>query len=194
MNDFELEQMRQQMNVLKQKLDKQEIVNDRIMRKSMKRNVTNINLRYLAICIICITMIPYSYWAFVVLNGMSLGFWAATSVMMLIVFAYTIYTGRHMRSNRLLEEDLLTAREKVAKAKKMDSDWLKFGIPMIVLWIVYLTYEFQRVFKGEDFTIMAIVAGVSALVGAAIGFKVHIDTQTKYQDIIDQIEDLKTQQ
>lgn len=194
MNDFELEQMRQQMNVLKQKLDKQEIVNDRIMRKSMKRNVTNINRRYLAICIICITMIPYSYWAFVVLNGMSLGFWAATSVMMLIVFAYTIYTGRHMRSNRLLEEDLLTAREKVAKAKKMDSDWLKFGIPMIVLWIVYLTYEFQRVFKGEDFTIMAIVAGVSALVGAAIGFKVHIDTQTKYQDIIDQIEDLKTQQ
>ena len=39
-NDFELENMRQQMQTLKNKLNKQEIVNDRLMRRSMTKEVT----------------------------------------------------------------------------------------------------------------------------------------------------------
>ena len=40
---FELENMRQQMNTLKKKLDQQEIVNDRLIRRSMKNTAGNIN-------------------------------------------------------------------------------------------------------------------------------------------------------
>ena len=36
-NDFELENMRQQMDTLKKKLDQQEIVNDCLIRQSMKK-------------------------------------------------------------------------------------------------------------------------------------------------------------
>ena len=42
-NDFELENMRQQMATLKKKLDKQEIVNDHIIRQSMKKAAGSIN-------------------------------------------------------------------------------------------------------------------------------------------------------
>ena len=45
-NEFELEDMRQQLNTLKKKLDQQEIVNDRLMRLSMKKEVNKITRRY----------------------------------------------------------------------------------------------------------------------------------------------------
>ena len=38
--------MRQQLNILKEKLQHQAIVNDQIFRRSMKRNVMSINRRY----------------------------------------------------------------------------------------------------------------------------------------------------
>ena len=94
----EFEEMRQQMNILKEKLQQQDIVNEKVMRRTMKRNVSGINRRYTFVSILCILMIPYSYWAFVSLTGMSIYFWAATSVFMLLCFGYTVYNGRHLNS------------------------------------------------------------------------------------------------
>ena len=73
--NFELENMRQQMNTLKKKLEQQEIVNDRFIRHSMKQTAGNISRRYYMIMALCLLMLPYSYWAFVTLNGFSIPFW-----------------------------------------------------------------------------------------------------------------------
>ena len=56
----EFEEMRQQMNILKEKLQQQDIVNEKVMRRTMKRNVSGINRRYTFVSILCILMIPYS--------------------------------------------------------------------------------------------------------------------------------------
>ena len=76
--NFELENMRQQMETLKKKLDQQEIVNDHLIRHSMKKTAGNISRRYYFIMAVCLLMIPYSYWAFVMLNGFSIPFWIFT--------------------------------------------------------------------------------------------------------------------
>lgn len=44
---YELEDMRQQMATLKKKLEKQEIVNDRMIRQSLKHSTSSINRRYI---------------------------------------------------------------------------------------------------------------------------------------------------
>ena len=188
--DHELDEMRQQLNVLKEKLDNQEIVNDSIIRRLMNKNVSNINIRYRVVSIICMLMIPYSYWAFVHLNGMSLGFWVATCVLMLIVFVYTGINGRYLKCNSLLNDNLVNSYRKIAKAKKLDHDWLKIGIPLIVLWLGYFCYEIYKQYGGQEMTQIIAIYVVSALVGAAIGLKVHFSTQDKYKEILDNIEDL----
>ena len=109
----EFEDMRQQLSILKEKLQHQAIVNDQVFRRSMKRNVMSINRRYMFISILCILMIPYAYWAFVVMAGMSFYFWLATAVLLLVSFCYTIYNGRNLNS-RLVERDLVDARMKVS--------------------------------------------------------------------------------
>ena len=56
--NFELENMREQMNTLKKKLEQQEIVNDRFIRHSMKKTAGNISRRYYFIMAVCLLMIP----------------------------------------------------------------------------------------------------------------------------------------
>ena len=81
MNDFgttfdntQFDDMRQQLNILKKKLEHQEIVNERVIRNSMKKTVSSINRRYFIIMAISLFMIPYGYWAFVQLSGFSVAF------------------------------------------------------------------------------------------------------------------------
>ena len=52
--DFELDEMRQQMAILKNKLNEQTIVNDRFIRRAIKHGVSTINKRYLIISIIAL--------------------------------------------------------------------------------------------------------------------------------------------
>ena len=184
----EFEDMRQQMNILKEKLQRQDIVNENVMRRIMKRNVTGISRRYTFISILCILMIPYSYWAFVKLSGMSIFFWAATSVFMLLCLGYTIYNGRHLNSH-LVEKDLVKARSEVANAKKLDRDWLKIGIPIAILWLGYLGYELSKLGLGDNLIPTIIILVVCALLGAAIGLKIHFKNQEEYEEIIDEIDD-----
>ena len=84
LNETQFEDMRQQLNTLKKKLGEQEIVNDRLMRRSMRNQVNSITRRYYLIIALCVMMVPYGYWAFVVLSHLSVTFWIATSIFMLI--------------------------------------------------------------------------------------------------------------
>ncbi|MBQ2345636.1 MAG: hypothetical protein II390_08500, partial [Prevotella sp.] len=101
MNDFgttfdntQFDDMRQQLNILKKKLEHQEIVNERVIRNSMKKTVSSINRRYFIIMAICLFMIPYGYWAFVQLSGFSVAFWIGTSILMLICLGATFYNSK----------------------------------------------------------------------------------------------------
>ena len=84
-NDFELEEMRQQMAILQNKLNNQNIVNDRFIRRAIKHGMSTINKRYLVISIIALAMIPYGYWAFVVIIGLSLFFSLLSYIILLMV-------------------------------------------------------------------------------------------------------------
>ena len=174
------------------KLQHQAIVNDQVFRRSMKRNVMSINRRYMFISILCILMIPYAYWAFVVMAGMSFYFWLATAVLLLVSFCYTIYNGRNLNS-RLVERDLVDARMKVANAKKLDANWLKIGIPLTVLWLAYFFYEQYRISNGDDWKHMVAAGAIGAIVGFAIGLQLHLKIQSDYKQIIDEIDDFTSQ-
>ena len=189
-NDFELEEMRQQMTTLKNKLDKQEIVNDRLMRRSMRNEVNTINRRYNIIMALCVLMIPYGYWCFVVLSHLSIAFWIVTSIFMLVCGVATFYNSRKISDPNLMNHNLVEARKKVASAKKFEANWLLFGIPAVILWFSWFVYEIYQI-QGGDYNNGFFWGGcVGGIIGAVCGIKVHLKTQRQYQDIIDQIEEL----
>ena len=187
--DYELDEMRQQMAILKDKLENQTIVNDRFIRRSIKRGVSTINRRYLVIGIIALAMIPYGYWAFVMIGGLSVALWLASCLMMLIVVGFMIYNSRDMRDNTLMNGNLLDVKRKVTQAQKRDANWLWFGIPMALAWGAWAVYEMSQKMGDNEYIVPCCIVGV--LVGALIGLKVHFKTQSRFNEIIEQIEDLE---
>ncbi len=187
--DYELDEMRQQMAILKDKLENQTIVNDRFIRRSIKRGVSTINRRYLVIGIIALAMIPYGYWAFVMIGGLSVALWLASCLMMLIVVGFMIYNSRDMRDNALMNGNLLDVKRKVTQAQKRDANWLWFGIPMALAWGAWAVYEMSQKMGDNEYIVPCCIVGV--LVGALIGLKVHFKTQSRFNEIIEQIEDLE---
>ena len=188
--NFNLEEMRQQMTTLKNKLNQQEIVNDRLIRRSMRNEVSNINRRYNIIMAIGILMVPYGYWCFVKLVGLSIFFWIATSIFMLICAGATFYNSRKISDPELMSHSLVEARKKVASAKKFESNWLLFGIPAVILWMGWFFYEIYQIQGGDFYNGFFLGGCIGGIIGAIIGIKIHLKTQRQYQDVIDQIEDL----
>ena len=187
--NFELEAMREQMNTLKKKLDQQEIVNDRFIRHSMKKTAGNISRRYCVIMVLCLLMVPYSYWAFVMLSGYSIPFWLFTCIVMLTCLGATYYNNRNLSDTNLMTNNLVDVRRRMARAKKFDADWLFIGIPLVIVflgWFMYETYQLN-----EDALRNGLFWGgcIGGVLGAIGGFSLHFKTQRQYQEIIDQIED-----
>ena len=193
MNETQFEDMRKQLNTLKKKLGEQEIVNDRLVRRSMRNEVNNITRRYYVIMAIGVLMVPYGYYCFVVLSHLSIAFWIATSIFMLICAGATFYNSRMISDSDLMSRNLVEARKKVASAKKFEVDWLKFGIPAVCLWLCWFFYELYQ--NNSNALIEGIFWGgcIGGIIGALCGIKLHFQTQHQYQDIIDQIEDLTTE-
>ena len=187
--DFELENMRLQMTMLKKKLQQQEIINDRLIRQSLRSNTSSIKRRYFINCLVCMLMIPYGYWAFCMLNGSSIGVWIMMSILMLCTVAYTIYIGWFLYDEKLYSSNLLAARQKVARSKRLDGIWLVVGIPVALLWLAYFIYDKYLQMGTEDFKMFVVVMFIAAIFGVAIGLKIHFRNQHNYQEIIDQIED-----
>ena len=191
-NDMELESMRQQMNTLKKKLGEQEIVNDRLIRQSMRNQVNTITHRNYVIMAMGVIMVPYFYWAFVKLSGFSMIFWICSSIFMLICTGATYYNTRKISNTDLINHNLVEVRQRVASAKKFDVDWLKFGIPAVILWFVWFLYEVYL--QDNDLANGLFWGGcIGGIIGAIAGFRYHFKTQHQYQEIIDEIEDITTE-
>ena len=188
--NFDLENMRQQMTTLKNKLNQQEIVNDRLSRRSMRNEVNTIARRYYIIMAVGLLMVPYGYWCFVKLGGLSLTFWIVTSIFMLVCAGATYYTLRKINDPNLMNRNLVEARKKVASAKKFEANWLFFGIPAVVLWLSWFLYETYQLHGGAFSNGLFWGGCIGGIIGAICGLTINFKTQRQYQDIIDQIEDL----
>ena len=189
-NDMQLEDMRQQMATLKKKLDKQEIVNDHLIRHSMKKTAGNISRRYYIIMAVCLLMIPYSYWAFVILSGFSIPFWIYTCIVMLVCLGGTYYNSRNLSDSNMMTNNLVDVRRRMARAKKFDANWLFLGIPLIIVFLGWFMYESYQLHPGAFADGIFWGGCIGGVIGAICGFYMHFKTQRQYQEIIDQIEDV----
>lgn len=192
--DTQLEEMRQQMLTLKKKLEKQEIINDRLIRRSMKNTAGNIRRTYLITIAVSILMVPYGYWAFVTLSHFSVAFWIGTSIFMLVCGGATLYNRRNLSDARLMTNNLIDVRRRMACAKKFDSDWLFFSTPAVILWLSWFMYEVYK--QNHDLLSHPLFwAGcIGGVIGAIVGLSIHFKTQRQYQKIISQIEDFTSEE
>ena len=186
----ELEQMRDQIAILRRKLDKETIINERLLRRAMHDKVRGITRDNTAMIIVGTLAIPYTFIAFGYL-GISLWFRIATVLLLAICVVATWWWQRDLHADELLDGDVVSVGKKVLRLKQMNDRWLWFAIPMLVVWLAWLFWEAYQQIGGTPLFYGFVTGGtVGIVVGGIIGGMVRRRTQRRAREVLAHIEEL----
>lgn len=189
----ELEQMRTQIGMLKQKLEQQAIVNDTHIRNSMKSKISDLNRTILGTIFAGIFAVIFAPVTFYV-QGCSLIFVIATAIMLAVCLGLTIVQKINLGSMMDLSQDnLVETARKLSKVRTHYKEWYKIAIPMILVWGGWMIYEMVQVLGIESPTAIGFYcgAGVGLLIGGIIGSRINRKVVRQANEILAQIEELQ---
>ena len=188
-NDNTLREMQQQMQQLREMLNDQKIINENLLRNACSRRLDRIRFK---------SRIPYIAGVAAILSlgsfyslGMSTAFLIYSFVIMLVCIVATAITNSHLPR---LDRDLVSAGEELVKFRKMHAEWLKIGIPMLLVWIGLLVWDFffrQGLSDREVVIPMVCGVGVGLALGLFAGLKVRRDILDGTDELLAQIRDLR---
>ena len=188
----ELEDMRAQIAILKDKLDKQTIVNDTHIRNSMKSKRSEMT-RTIGITIFAgVLAIPYCIGVFCYM-GLSPVFIAATGLMLAVCVWLTIKQQLTLKGLDFSQGKLLEVAEKLNKVKVHYHEWIKIALPMLIIWFSWLMYEVITHCGIEEPMTMGFCVGaaIGGVVGGIVGYRTNRKIVRKSTEILEQIEELK---
>lgn len=188
----ELEEMRVQLGMLKDKLEKQTIINETHIRNSMKSKMSDINKTVTGTIIAGVFALCYSTWFFY-WQDFSLAFVIATFVMLAVCLGITIAQRVILGKMDFSQGNLVETAEKLSKIKKHYQDWYKIAIPMIIVWFGWMMYEMISIHGLESPMAIGFCCGaiIGGILGGIIGMRINRKVAHKATEILDQIAELQ---
>ena len=192
MEEMNFDEMREQFTLLRYTLDQQEIINDSLLRETMRSRMGAINrTKYKSyICAaLCLVLYPVLlvYW-----GVFSNAFVIVTCIMMLFCMYATYYVHKPVDRMDLMTEDLATVARVMAKFRRQYNQWLYYVTPaLLVPWLSWAVYEYAWKFapEGVSHWLLAIPLLICAAIGALVGYHWHCKAVNAADNIIRQIEE-----
>ncbi|BCS85889.1 MULTISPECIES: hypothetical protein [Prevotella] len=187
-NIEEFEMMKKQLDVLKDKLDKETIINEQLMRRAMKEDVSRLHKDAIIICCVALLGIPYCTWIFSHFNLSDL-FIGVTDVFLVVAIIYTYITHKGLNANDLLDGNLVDVSYKITKIRRLGALWLRLSIPFIIIWFAWFLFETLKQ-NAEEVRSMAYGGIVGGIIGTILGTIKYRKNRKKTQEILLQIKEL----
>lgn len=193
--DNTLEEMRRQMAILQEKLDNETIVNERLLRESMKHNYSSIN-RYLSVeATILMPIIIIAFPALAIIFHLS---WGPVIAVILLCLADVIfdYKVNHIKDEAFMGDNLIPTALRLQRAKRLTVLQMMVSLPLMILWFAWFIIDFFQSIDYQDELLTAsayggIVGGCIGLVcGLIFAIQLYRKQQKTRQQVIDQINDL----
>lgn len=187
-NNDTLNEMREQMQALKKKLENQQIVNDRMLRKSLRTGLHSLRVRSSRVTMLGIVGMVMAYSLYK--SGFSLAFFIATELMLFVCVVATVLVNRNIPS---MDTDMVTAAESLAKFKKAYVYWIAVGMPVLLAWAVWMFTEVAlRDSFPEDFKLPFIFGcGLGLLIGVTLGLRLRRGIIRSTESLLSDLQDLK---
>jgi hypothetical protein len=189
----ELEQMRSQIGMLKQKLEQQTIVNERHIRNSMKSKISDLNRTVRGTIFAGIFAVLFAPMTFYI-QGCSLLFVIGTAVMLAVCLGLTIIQKINLgRMTDLSQSNLIETAERLSRTRTHYKEWYKIAIPMLLAWVGWMIYEMVNAIGIESPTAIGFYcgAGVGLIIGGVIGARINRKVVQQANEILAQIEELQ---
>lgn len=170
MEDKEIMEMREQIATLRSKLEKEQIVTERLLKQAMKKRIGIIRKQavkeYIMVCVGLI-LFPFMHYAL----NLSVTFVAATLLMVACSVAATWYFQRSINED-LLNEDVDTVVRVMTKLKRQYQLWIIGAMPIMIPWVFWFWKEYTTAMNVPEevsyFMLGTIIVG--ACIGGAIGY------------------------
>lgn len=187
----DLEMMRKQMAILKNKLDKQTIVTDKLLHQAMKQKMAWINkyLWFSALILlpfICVAWLQIKEW---------LGFSWFSYALVVGLSAISIFGD--FAINKMNPEDwengnLVQTAQKLLRMKRIRKIQVSINLPLLVLIFLFVGYEtyMADLLPAHDLMIFGIAVMIGLVIGGAVGLSILSKMQRTNDEIIAQIEEL----
>ena len=186
-NYLDIESMRMQLETLKKKIDEQQIVNDKLVRRAMSNKMSWI-MKFLWTELF--VLLPFAVLAFINLKSMVPGMsWypvIAILVFMLACIVIDLYVN-YTSENDWKSENLISTGMKLVKMKRLRWMQVAINLPIVFILFVWLFYDLE--FEGKDAMVCGSVVG--GVIGMAIGIGVLIRMNRTNDELICQIRELK---
>ena len=190
----ELQELRNQLTLLNNKLEKQEIINDKLIRNSLKNKISNINHTGIIMAVCAAIATPICAFNFHYILHFSIALNIFTCVFMAIAIIYTIWSHKGLNNN-LLDGDLISVSETALRTRKRYRQWYYFSYPWFALWLCWLGWEMYTKIENREMLIGAIVGGlVGVIIGGAWGICQRNKIYKNIEEILAQIEELKKEE
>lgn len=200
LNEFnELDELRQQINELKNKVDRQGRLNEELIKKSIQSKMTGIRrniswylLALLPLSAIIIWNFIYNHysWPFIIFTIL---FFAASFIADYLINRIDV---SHMA------DDLVETTRKLTTMKSNRRKQMLIGYGLLVIWTPWYLYEIYRVqavpmgvsLSGPFMTAVIIGAIIGGIIGGICGMSFYRKMQRTTDEILDHINDLTSEQ
>lgn len=188
----ELEEMRTQISILKQQLEKQTIINEEHIRRSMKSKMSSLN-KTVGATIVAGLFATIFCPMFFYYQGCSIWFVSATALMLAVCLGLTIVQKMNLGRIDVSQGNLVETAEKLSKVKTHYKKWYRVAIPMIIIWLSWTIYEMVGILGVDNPYAIGFYcgAGVGCIVGGIIGARINRKVVRHASEILAQIEELQ---
>lgn len=187
----ELEEMKIQIDNLKKKLEDQSIVNEKHIRNSFRRKISDINRTVTMTVIVGILALVYCTWFFH-FKGLSLAFTIATGIMLAVCVILTLIQKIHLSRIDISAGNLVETARDISKIRSHYKEWYKTAIPMIIIWVGWMTYEILTRFGMTPMTIGFLSgAATGVMLGGFIGGRINKKIINRAEELLGYIEELQ---
>lgn len=188
----ELEEMRSQIGILKDKLAQQTIINEQHIRRSMRSKVSDMNRTVTITIFLGIIALIYCTWFFY-RHGCSPAFTIATAVMLASCLGVTIAQKAGLSRIDFSRSGIIETAARLSKTKTHYQNWYKIAIPMIIIWFGWMIYEMTSIigFSGPIAIGFFCGAAIGILVGGFIGLRINKKMVRQAEELLEQIDDLQ---
>ena len=187
-NNSELETMRAQIALLKEKLDKETIVSEKILRDTMRHKARTINTNAWVSVAASIFVI---IWSLTTVPSLGFSWWfAGATILMMLVCDFFTWKYHKDVNAKTMSGDLLTVAKVMKQLRDNYKKWLKYAIVMVSVWFIWLSIEFWVQLNDWKLATIIIVASlIGGGIGGFIGLKMHNAVISNAEEIIQQIEE-----
>lgn len=195
----ELDDLRRQINELKNKVDQQGRLNEDLVKKAIQGKMRKLHHNLFWYCLILGLIVPFMIWDFIE-SGMSWPFIIFTIVIFAASFIAEYFINRMKISN--MGNDIVETASKLIQMKQNRKKQLTIGFCAIAIWIPWYFYEIYKSaateIESSSMTSFLIIVIISMLIGGAIGLAIGLNFYRKMQrtndEMIDQIKELMREQ